>query len=68
MNEEIKSLKYLCILTYTEILHLKKLLISKGLITEKDFYDYLNSLNEYIDEFEGKNWELIKLLDERKSR
>jgi hypothetical protein len=59
-TEEIKALKRLCVLTFAEIRHLKKLLISHGAIPQDDIYDYANSLEEYMKEMDAKNRLLIK--------
>ncbi len=58
--QDFKELKRICILTHAEVLHLKKLLIKKGLITEDDKYDFANSLREYVTELDAKTRELIK--------
>ena len=55
----------LLLLIYSEILHLKKLLISKGVINKLDDDEYLNNLDNYITELNAKNRELSKVLSER---
>jgi len=59
-TEEIKALKRLCVLTFAEIRHLKKLLISHGVIPQDDIYDYANSLADYMTELDAKNRNLVK--------
>ena len=59
-DEDFRALRRVCVLTFTEIAHLKKLLTSKGIITEKDIYDYANSLEEYMKELDSKNRLLVK--------
>jgi NurA-like 5'-3' nuclease len=58
--EEIKALKLLCILAFAETRHLKKLLISRGVISQDDIYDYANSLEEYMRELDSKDKLLMK--------
>ena len=54
-------------LIYAEILHLKKLLISQGIIKQSDDDEYLNNLNNYIIELDAKSRELAKVLKERQT-
>lgn len=58
----------LLLLIYSEILHLKKLLISKGVINKLDDDEYLNNLDNYMTELNAKNRELSKVLSERANR
>lgn len=66
--EQLKELKQLCILTFIEIRHLKKVLVSHGVIPQDDIYgqddisDYTNSLADFIKELEVKNTLLVKSL------
>jgi hypothetical protein len=55
MDTEESRLRRLCLLTLFEITHLKKLLISKGVIPEDNIYDYANSLAEYMKELDSKD-------------
>ena len=48
-------------LIYAEILHLKKLLISQGIIKQSDDDEYLNKLNSYMSELNAKNREIAKV-------
>ena len=60
-QEEFNRLRRVCMLTFVEIAHLKKLLISHGVIPqEKSIYDYANSLEEYMKELDSKDKLLIK--------
>lgn len=58
--EDIKALKRLCILAFTEIRHLKKLLLSQRVIPEDNIYDYANSLDDYMKEMDSKYRLLLK--------
>lgn len=58
--EEFKRLRRVCILSLVETMHLKKLLISHGVIPQEDLYDYANSLEEHMKELDLKDKLLIK--------
>ena len=60
LDTEESRLRRLCILALFEITHLKKLLISKGVIPEDSIYDYANSLAEYMKELNSKDQLLRK--------
>ncbi len=55
LNTEESRLRRLIILAFFEITHLRKLLISKGVISEDNIYDYSNSLEEYMKELDSKD-------------
>jgi len=59
-TEEFKALRRLCILTLVETIHLRKLLVSHGVIPQDSIYDYANSLSDYMNEIDSKNRNLIK--------
>ncbi|MBT9169415.1 MAG: hypothetical protein DDT19_02774 [Syntrophomonadaceae bacterium] len=59
-TDDIKEIKRLCILNFAEIRHLKKLLISHGVIPKDDIYDYANSIADYMTELDNKNRNLVK--------
>jgi hypothetical protein len=59
-TEEFKRLRRLCILTLVETMHLRRLLISHGVIPQDSIYDYANSLEEYMRELDSKDKLLIK--------
>jgi hypothetical protein len=59
-QQDFKELKRICIATHAEVLHLKKLLVEKGVIHEDDKYDFANSLEEYVAELDAKTRELVK--------
>jgi len=65
--QELESLRRLNTLIYAEVLHLKKLLISQGVIQEKDHYGYDNSLDDYLTELNAKNRALVKVQGARKN-
>jgi hypothetical protein len=58
--EELQRLRRLCVLAFAEVRHLKKLLISHGVIPQDDIYDYANSLDDYMKEMDSKDKLLIK--------
>lgn len=59
-QEDLKSIKRLCILNFAEIQHLKKLMSKNIDISKDDINDYANSLKDYIREMESKYKNLIK--------
>jgi hypothetical protein len=58
----------LLLLIYAEILHLKKLLITKGVIDKSSDDEYLNALDGYLTELDAKNFEIAKVVRERSNR
>ena len=58
-NEELNLIKRLCILNFLELQEIKR---KMSITTEnrQDFYDYPNSVSDYIKELDNKMHSLIK--------
>ena len=58
-NEELNLIKRLCILSFLELQEIKR---KMSITTEnrQDFYDYQNSVSDYIKELDNKMHSLIK--------
>ncbi len=58
-NEELNLIKRLCILNFLELQEIKR---KMSITTEnrQDFYDYQNSVSDYIKELDNKMHSLIK--------
>lgn len=58
-NEELNLVKRLCILNFLELQEIKR---KMNITTEsrQDFYDYQNSVSDYIKELDDKMRSLIK--------
>ena len=58
-NEELNLIKRLCVLNFFELQEIKR---KMSITTEnrQDFYDYQNSVSDYIKELDNKMHSLIK--------
>ena len=58
-NEELNLIKRLCILNFLELQEIKR---KMSITTEnrQDFYDYQNSVSDYIKELDNKMHSLIE--------
>ena len=58
-NEELNLIKRVCILNFLELQEIKR---KMSITTEnrQDFYDYQNSVSDYIKELDNKMHSLIK--------